>query len=624
MWLIRDDRMSSIFSFPTLPYRPARGVSTHLGLALALVALLGMAAWSWGRLVEIQVDFGREVYLAWQIASGKRLYADLVYYHGPLSLSLNALVFRWLGVSLRTLMVFNLVIASLITISLYMLFRDVAGALAATTACMVFTLTFACSKYSQFSIFNYMCPYNHASTHGLLLGLVSILLAGRVNRVPMIRNAFCCGLAIGLVFLTKPELFVAAGGAVLVGLGLTARLHRLTRRGAAVLLAAWICGVVLVALVAFLTLRLRMSSHAALVGVLGSWPYIRNQADTLFYQWIMGSDDIGGNLRAMLRVLLWYGAMLMPLALYVPSRKRRIILFALGGGSLAAALACIWPDPLNPFEGLLPLPIFLGIVAIALSWRLVQSRDAAQTQALTRKLMLTVFAGLLLGRIFLKASVLNYGFVLAVPGTMILIVAWLDWLPVWVGAPANRLVHTGMVLCVVILWVLVSLTLSRAAYQERRFPVGSGSDRFLGDRRCQWVVPLLEEIRHRVRPGETLCVLPEGIMINYLTRIESSVPFDCFLPAVLQMFDERKIVATFRAHPPDYVLLFHRVTPEYGVALFGRDYGRELSSWVMERYCPVAVYGHDPMSEDGDGLILMAPRSAQEGGSTQSMDKEAG
>ena len=157
-----------------------------------------------------------------------------------------------------------------------------------------------------------------------------------------------------------------------------------------------------------------------------------------------------------------------------------------------------------------------------------------------------------------------------------------------------------------------------------RYPVGNGPDAFLGNRRCQLVVPLLEEIRHRVRPGETLCVLPEGILINYLTRIESSVPFDCFLPPVLQMFDERKIVASFRAHPPDYVLLFHRVDPRIRSrtlrprlrpgALFLGDGAR----------LPVAVYGHDPMSEDVDGLILMAPRSAQEGGSTQSMDKEAG
>ena len=148
-----------------------------------LVALLGMAAWSWGRLVEIQVDFGREIYVAWQLAEGKRLYADLVYYYGPLSPYFNALLFDLFGVSLRTLMVGNLVIAGLITVVLYLLFRGWADAFAETIASLVFPLLFACGTYGPPKIFHYICPYSHAATHGLLLGLVSILLAGRVNRV---------------------------------------------------------------------------------------------------------------------------------------------------------------------------------------------------------------------------------------------------------------------------------------------------------------------------------------------------------------------------------------------------------------------------------------------------------
>ena len=602
---------------PSTPDRPIRGLGNYVGLGLALVALLGMAAWSWGRLVEIQVDFGREIYVAWQLAEGKRLYADLVYYYGPLSPYFNALLFDLFGVSLRTLMVGNLVIAGLITVVLYLLFRGWADAFAETIASLVFPLLFACGTYGPPKIFHYICPYSHAATHGLLLGLVSILLAGRVNRAPTRRNAFLCGLAIGLAFLTKPELFVAAGVAVLFGLCLTAWQHHLTRWRALGLVATWLAGAGLVVLAAFIALRLEMPSQTALLGVLGSWPYLRNQGDALFYQRVMGTDQIGPNLIAMLRVLSWYGALLMPLALYVPVRETRAVLLGLGAGSLAVAVACTWPHPLDLLR---PLPVFLLALAIGFGWWLIQSRDATRAQTVTRKLMLTVFAGLLLGRIALRTSVLDYGFVLSVPGTLILIVALLDWLPAWFGAKDHRLVYTGAVLSVLAICVVASFPL----FHPSRYPVGSGSDAFLSDRRCQLVVPLLEDIRHRVRPGETLCVLPEGIMINYLTRIESSVPFDCFIPPVLQMFDERKIVASFRAHPPDYVLLCHRETPEYGPALFGRDYGRELSSWVMERYSPVAQYGHDPMSEDGDGFILMAPRSAQDGKSIQSMDKEAG
>ena len=110
---------------------------------------------------------------------------------------------------------------------------------------------------------------------------MSILLAVRVNRSPTRRNAFLCGVAIGLAFLAKPEPFVAAGEAVLAGLGLTAWQHHLTRMRAIGLVAAWLAGAGLVVVAAFIALRLEMPSQTALVGVLGSWPYVRNQGDAL-------------------------------------------------------------------------------------------------------------------------------------------------------------------------------------------------------------------------------------------------------------------------------------------------------------------------------------------------------
>jgi hypothetical protein len=106
-------RSVPLYSFCSMSLR------NYLGLCPALAVLLGMAAWGWGRLVEVQVDFGREVYLAWQLASGKRLYTDLIYYYGPLSPYFNAFLFKSLGVSIQSLLLGNLVIAAFIILILY-------------------------------------------------------------------------------------------------------------------------------------------------------------------------------------------------------------------------------------------------------------------------------------------------------------------------------------------------------------------------------------------------------------------------------------------------------------------------------------------------------------------------
>jgi hypothetical protein len=193
------------------PVVVARRLTAYVGLGLALATLGGMVAWSWGRLVEIQIDFGREFYLSWQLAEGKRFYPDLVYYYGPLSPYFNALVFALFGVSLRTLTVANLIVASLITVVLYVLLRGLAGAFAATIACLAFVLVFACASYAPPNSFNYVCPYSHTATHALLIGLVNLLLAGRVNRAPTLRNTFLCGLAASSTTHEVPTLWESAG-----------------------------------------------------------------------------------------------------------------------------------------------------------------------------------------------------------------------------------------------------------------------------------------------------------------------------------------------------------------------------------------------------------------------------
>ena len=44
-----------------------------------------LCARMWGRVGEVAIDFGREVYVPWQIAQGRVLYRDLAYIFGPLT-----------------------------------------------------------------------------------------------------------------------------------------------------------------------------------------------------------------------------------------------------------------------------------------------------------------------------------------------------------------------------------------------------------------------------------------------------------------------------------------------------------------------------------------------------------
>jgi hypothetical protein len=135
-------------------------------MLIAAIAL-GMLIWTWGTWADPQVDFGRERYIPWRLSEGDVLYRDIAAFNGPFSQYFNALCFRILGSSVRTLVFCNLALLAVLIALLYYALRQVSHQLAATAAGMIFILFFAFAQFVEFGAYNYVCPYSHEMTHGL-------------------------------------------------------------------------------------------------------------------------------------------------------------------------------------------------------------------------------------------------------------------------------------------------------------------------------------------------------------------------------------------------------------------------------------------------------------------------
>ena len=80
-----------------------------------IVIVFAMAFWSWRKWPDIQIDFGQQLYIPWQLASGKLLHKDIVILHGPLSQYFNAFWFKLFGPSLTVIIFLNLFILASMT-----------------------------------------------------------------------------------------------------------------------------------------------------------------------------------------------------------------------------------------------------------------------------------------------------------------------------------------------------------------------------------------------------------------------------------------------------------------------------------------------------------------------------
>ena len=593
-----------------LPARAVLGV--WAGPLVGLACGAAMLWWSWGTWPDVFVDFGRELYVPWQLSEGQTLYADIAYINGPFSPYLNSLWFRLFGVSLRTLVVANCAILAGLAALLYWLFNVVAGRIAATAALVVFLTLFACGQLIGIGNYNFICPYSHELTHGLALSLGAL---GSLRWYQRSRRPFClalAGLLLGLVFLTKAEVFVAALLALVTGVVTTLWAERPAGRRLLTLAGLWLGGMVAPVVLAFGLLALAMPTGQALRGTLGSWASLFTAQITSlpFYRDGMGLLDPAASMRALLSCVMWYVALFGPVAavallLRRPGAWRP---FLAGAAFVVVGLGLGWYwRRIAWLEVGRPLPLVMlvaGVVCLTLFVRQRQNQQAAARNAL--RLSLVVLGGALLGKMILNVVLSHYGFALAMPAALLLVTSLVAWLP----ALIDRLGGYGglfraAALAAIMAAVAVHLALVNLWFGRKTQLVGRGADVFRTDGRgvaANWAIDAIEQ--HAAK-DQTLAVLPEGAMLNYLTRRRNPTPYISFMPLELLLFGEDRILASFKQNPPDFVVLCHKDTSEYGYRFFGRDYGQKLYRWIRRNYRRVSLLGAQPLRDEHPGILLL-------------------
>lgn len=596
---------------------------TGCPVLLSLLAVV-MAIATWGKWPDVLVDFGRELYVPWRITEGDRLYVDISYVYSPFSPYVNALWFRLFGVSLRTLIVANLVIFALMMILIYSLFLKIGGHLAATLAGVFVILLFAFNQYVGVGNYNYVCPYSHEMTHGLVLSFAAIWCFWRYVDTTKLRWILMMGLLTGLSFLTKPEVFLALATSLMLGLFLVVWTQRLTIRRMAALFSVAVSGFLAPVLIAVVLLSFYMPVTSSVRSVVGGWPSILdgNVAHLHFFRECIGllnpihSVKVLGVSSGVYIICLIFTAGISILIKHwrdgpdLTTRLVRLIPLALVilavDTFLAYVLARWW------FQAFRPLPLvvaFLGALTLVAIFR--SRADWEVRRILLLRLTVIVFALVLLFKMLLNARIHHYGFALAMPATLLLGTGFVVWLPDWLQCKrewGQAFRASAINVCIIV--VAAFLMLSFQNYARKTHVVGEGVDAFLADERRPYVNDALIAISKRVGPNATLAVLPEGVMINFLTRRMNPTPYIVLTPPPyrIEIAVETGVTGAFRSSPPGWILIVQRTWSEYGYGPFGIGYDQELLRWIEENYEQVHQIGNSPLESGGYGMLLLRRR----------------
>lgn len=592
------------FSLPRSPWA---------GLLIVAAVFVLMAAISWRKWADIVVDFGTQLYIPWRLSKGDVLYRDVMYLPGgPFSQYFNALLFKIFGVSFQTLIFANLAITAGMLTLIYRQFLAATDRWTATTISLAVVMGFAFAYYTDMGgNYNYAAPYSHEAFHGLALAVLGVACLSRwlaSRRWPLVAGA---GLCYGLVFLTKPDIFMAFSAAAAVAFLLAARTGA---KGVWNPLAMFFLGAAVPPSVfLFYFSRIENLGHS-LMSVGYAWvPLLKTSvANDFYYRHEMGLDrpvmNLGSNVAAFCLLAGITATYAVLFRRKITTARDRITLLAWSVPLLGVASYMSWME-IGP---VLPLTVLALCVFLF----------AAKDRLLTEKqrvfpLLWAVFALALLSKMGLNSRIWHYGFVLAMPAFvgMVYLLHWL--VPLWLEKHGVQSRYFRRL----VWWVLMFGCLQLAAqsairYADVTFPVGKGGDEIKTpntdtDQRGLAVSIALSWMETNLPPHATLAVLPEGAGINYLSRRVNPSGYPTWLPPELRAFGQTNMAAAFERSSPDYILLLHRPVSEYNVKYFGLqpEYGLALMQWVRQHYETVFQVGDPPLQTWHFGLQILRRRS---------------
>lgn len=592
---------------------PGGSISPSLKRAAGPILLLFVGcillAKTWGTWCDVLVDFGVQLYVPWQLLSGKVLYSDIAHYTGPISVYYNALAMKMLGVSLRSVVLANLPILVVIVAMIYALAHRLAGRLCATFSGLVVLALFAFAHATQYGNYNYVCPYEYDYTHGLALSLLAVWAIARVIRGHGWGWAAVAGMAAGLVFLTRSELFLAVICASVVGLVILRRWYPAV---------AFLVCLPIPLLTCSTLLATQMPFVQALCGCLGMWPMLlRGSVTSLqFYRHSMGTDHPLASIAMMLRWTGFYMGVIgaFSMCAFLAGQRRGQAMAGLAAAVIGIGLTtfratgdALHPWPLEMFR---PLPVLAALAIIISATLLWKRRRQPLDTRITLALIFATFSLALLPKVFLYARIIQYGWTLAMPATVLLVIFTIGWLPNWIAqCGGSRLLMLGGMAGLWLGTMGVYLYFSYGSIQHLKISVGDNGDAFYGG------IPEIRaigvnravDIARQLPPGATLACLPEGIMINYLARRPSSLPYVNFNPPDVAMFGEENMLAAMEKHPPDFVMIVNKDTTEFGL-IFGDTYGQHLLKWIGDHYREIGLnppIGNMPRNSHGFGIRLL-------------------
>lgn len=553
-----------------------------LSVLFVLAALLFLNAE--GKLMHPLIDIGRDLYIPEQIAAGTELYTDISYYYPPLAphlLSLPAALTQW---NLSTVAAIGALVSLLAALVLYLFCRKFVNRVSAVMVVLLFVCLNFTGAYGFGS--NFIFPYSHGAIFGLLFFLSGLFVLVRELYIHQPSQHWWIAL---VMFMAAGwcKLELAAFGTLMMLIAAGAYYLQGHQSAGYLIRRLLLSGIMAILVLAAVSMFFGEAERHWLSDQILAPTLFEGQEAKTFYSRVTGSFMWRLNLAAASQGTLLTLVYIFAVHLFDRLRRRTdtgLLHVLLVIPLLALMTGCaifLSTDRFLFFRAwTLIQPLILVLVA-GLMVRHIAYRTKPSVETL--QLILVLAASIALtSRIYLHITPRWYGFWMTVPLYLLIVQVLFSTLP-RCGIYSRRSSLLWIPLVVVICVNGVSDQIELLG--QKIYPISTDRGTIF-DHDPYRAVTFNQVLQYLDRSSiEELVVMPEGLTINYFSRIPNPIWYHTFSP--MEIGDpnvEADVISELETSRPRWVLVSNLPYIDWGGEGFGRGYAIKLDRYLHETY----------------------------------------
>ena len=532
----------------------------------------------WGKFGVDTFDCGREAYLPQLLLQGKLLYKDIFAMYNPLSYQFNAVLYWLFGASFNTLYWAGIINAYLCLIATYLISRQLLSPLKA----VVPSLLFLCLYISNLrNCVEYIFPYSYGMVYATSTFLFFVLFAILFIKNNKIYFTYLASLLLGLSLANRFE-FALAYIPFIVYLAVKNKNLKHIIGNILLFLLPIVCSYGLLFLQGFtfadLNEYIKFGQSFFSTAEQKNYHKLGFSVFSIFYTWdkLLQSIIIFGVLllinipilKHILKPTYTVRKQVINYIIYLISFNICIFLLIdlLERANIIGLLHVFGVSRFTMFE-------WIGLSTFYILYKSIQNISSKDGIVITMLALFSICSGVRIGFLF----GIGYSIFL---GVLPLVLNAIYFLNSKINIEYKKIIIIFLVTLVINNFYLM---ISIRNYQQTRLETEKG-DFYLYKPSAQQLGKMLSWIYSNTNKSDTVLVLPEGPLINFITGRPSVDKYYHLIPNHISALDEDKIVSDLNKNKPDYIIIQKIDYSDYGKAYLGIDYGMKISMFVKNNY----------------------------------------